>query len=410
MQTPKMLYEQSPQFKIEVIGWMVQICRSLELAESQREQIETCYQAVGNWLSDGEHPLLEGATVYPQGSVRLRTTVKPIGQDEFDIDLIIYLPKAQYGISRETVVEVIRNRLSEHKTYKALLKELKRGFRIDYAGDYHLDITPAIDHYVHLSCGHPVQVPDREEAWKASNPKGLATVFEEASKQLPHYTVSFKETFDSIALSKVEDLPDENRLKAPLQQITQLVKRNRDIWGMSDNTKKLAEYKPISVLLTTLLMHSYSYCAQAQFVYDSELDFLLKVIESMPTFIISEYDGYHVDNPTVQGENFAEKWNKPDTGQLYAKAFYTWHDDFLRDLNKLAEVSGEDEFQQQLQFLFGERPVTEASVTFRKKVNHHRVNRNIRVGSSGLLLTGGAALSTMTQATVRPNNFWGRRL
>lgn len=408
MNKPTTLYEQQPQLKIELIGWMVRICRSLELTKTQRERIEGCYHAVGNWLAEGEHPLLEGAKIYSQGSIRLRTTVKPIGQDEFDIDLIIYLPKAIQGISRGLVLQVIRDRLNEHETYKQLLDELKRGFRIDYVGNYHLDITPAIDYYTYPPFGHPVQVPDRDEEWKSSNPKGFAEAFEETAKRQPRYTALFRETFDSITMSQVEHLPDENRLKTPLQQITQLVKRNRDVWGISTKDKHLAEYKPISILLTTLLMHSYSYCTQDQFVYDSELDFLLKVIEYMPDFITKEHDGYHVDNPTVQGENFAGKWNKPVKGEFYREAFFTWHHDFMTDLNLLAEAVGEDVFQQQLKVLFGERPVNDAAKTVRAKVTQQRVDRNIRVSPNGLLLAGGASLSSSAHATVRPNNFWGR--
>lgn len=410
MNKPKMLHEQEPQFKIELVGWMVRICHALELTKTQRQRIEVCYHAVGSWLADGEHPLLLGATIYAQGSIRLRTTVKPIGQDEFDIDLIIHLPEAAEGISREVVLQVIRDRLNEHETYKQLLGELKRGFRINYAGDYHLDITPAIDFNTYPLFGHPVLVPDRDEEWKSSNPKGFADAFEKASERMPQYTALCREAyaFDSITLNKVEGLPDENRLKAPLQQITQLVKRNRDVWALGDRGKRLAQYKPISILLTTLLMHSYSYCTQDQFAYDSELDFLLNVIEFMPKFITHGHDRYHVDNPTVQGENFAEKWNRFEDGQFYREAFFTWHSDFMADLNKLAEVAGEDQFQQQLKMLFGERPVDAAASAIRMKVNQQRVNRNIRISPGGLLLAGGAGLSAATHATVRPNNFWGR--
>lgn len=404
------LREKKLEFKSELVGWMARICHALELTQAQRQRIETCYNAVGNWLADGTHSLLKGATIYPQGSIRLRTTVKPIGSDEFDVDLIIFLPNADQGVRRDIVLQVIKDRLNEHETYKQLLIDLKRGFRINYIGDYHLDITPAIDYQTYPSYGHPVLVPDRDEEWKSSNPKGMASLFEEASKQQPRYISLCRETFDSATMSQIESLPDESRLKTPLQQITQLTKRNRDVWAISDQGKRLAEYKPISVLLTTLLMHSYTFCTQEKFSYNSELDFLLNVIEKMPSFITHGVDGYHVDNPTVQGENFAEKWNKSGSGQHYVKAFFTWHSDFLLNLNRLADVVGEDEFQKQLKALFGERPVNDAANAIRLNVNQHRVNRNIKVNPSGLLLAGGAGLSTVAHAVVRPNNFWGRNL
>lgn len=60
MHKPKTLHEQQPQFKIELVGWMVRICHSLELTQTQRQRIETCYHAVGNWLAEGTHYLLKG--------------------------------------------------------------------------------------------------------------------------------------------------------------------------------------------------------------------------------------------------------------------------------------------------------------------------------------------------------------
>ena len=108
----------------------------LDLSASDLEKIESAYKGVGTYLASCEHPLLRDAQIYPQGSVRLRTTVKPLSKEEFDVDLILFLPHAKHS-TRDVINDVVWRHLKDSKIYSPLAEKLPRGFRIDYAGNYH---------------------------------------------------------------------------------------------------------------------------------------------------------------------------------------------------------------------------------------------------------------------------------
>lgn len=116
---------------------------------------------MGAYLAGGDDPILVGAEIYSQGSVRLNTTVKPKGSEQYDVDLLCYLPNASVASGWAEVLEAVRARLASHGTYSEMLTPLPRGHRIMYAGEYHLDITPGIDlGYNSSEHNHPLLVPD----------------------------------------------------------------------------------------------------------------------------------------------------------------------------------------------------------------------------------------------------------
>lgn len=83
-------------------------------------------------------------------SVRLNTTVKPKGSEQYDVDLLCYLPNASVASGWAEVLEAVRARLASHGTYSEMLTPLPRGHRIMYAGEYHLDITPELTSVITL--------------------------------------------------------------------------------------------------------------------------------------------------------------------------------------------------------------------------------------------------------------------
>ena len=99
-------------------------------------------------MGDGKKQCFKDGEIYPQGSFRLETTVKPIGKNEFDIDLVFYTPNVSADmITPERLKELIGNRLKEHDTYKKMLTPLNRGWCINYANEFHLDVTPSLDNH-----------------------------------------------------------------------------------------------------------------------------------------------------------------------------------------------------------------------------------------------------------------------
>lgn len=330
-----------------VVGLLDQLCQQMEITDSQHQTAKTRYEAVGSWLSGSEFLHLDQAQIYPQGSFALGTTIKPIESNEFDVDLVCHLPTLFSTSDARAVKVLIGTRLKEHATYRGMLEEKQRCWRINYANEFHLDITPSIGNP--NCCQGGELVPDRALAqWKPTNPKGYISKFEQYAAIRPRFYVadaSFAEARADIA-----PLPEQTMSKPLLKRIVQLLKRHRDHMFVSTERSDLA---PISVIITTLAGWAYAQCASRQ-VHMDAFDFITAVMREMPTFIRTEmrFGRRHfiIENETTAGENFADKWN--DDERL-ATAFYEWHRDALISVESLLQVEGVDRFAESLSDRFG---------------------------------------------------------
>jgi hypothetical protein len=149
-----------------------EICECVQLTDTQFELAQSHYYAVGEWLAADESPLaIYKPWIYPQGSARHKTTVKPIARQEHDVDLVCHLdlPCGTFSDPR-TVFELVAMRLRQNGRYKDKLENYKRCIRLNYASEFHLDITPARPDA--LRGGQCILVPDRKilrwEAWAGS--------------------------------------------------------------------------------------------------------------------------------------------------------------------------------------------------------------------------------------------------
>jgi len=130
--------------KSQIAGILEQICQTLELTPSQHDLAKTRYEAVGAWLAGSDNALLKSVTIYPQGSVAIGTTVRPLGRDEHDVDLICYVAGLGVDLAPAALKYSIGERLWTNGHYKDLLEEKPRCWRLNYANEFHLDITPSI--------------------------------------------------------------------------------------------------------------------------------------------------------------------------------------------------------------------------------------------------------------------------
>jgi hypothetical protein len=125
-------------------GLLELACQQLELTASQYEDAKSKYEAISNWLAESPQFKLAKSSIFPHGSVPLGTTVRPLGRDQFDIDLICHLIYATATDHPNMVRNLVGERLREHDTYEKMLYPLNRGWRLNYAesSKFHLDITP----------------------------------------------------------------------------------------------------------------------------------------------------------------------------------------------------------------------------------------------------------------------------
>jgi hypothetical protein len=382
--------------RVTLVGVLELACQELDLTPTQYERARERYENAGKWIATSQDVRLRSANIYPQGSVSTETLNRPVYGDEADIDSVNNLPIVTPVTHPVLVKQLIGDRLRDNTYYASIMEEKPRCWRLNYKGEFHLDITPSISN-PRCSRGGEL-VPDRDlKCWKPSNPKGFTALFIKRSELPP--SVRLEKLAAAGARASIETLPTPSRFKGFLKRTVQLQKRHRDVYFQV--TPKL---KPISVIVTTLAARSYEYCV-TNFEYDTEFDLLLAVIDHMPRFIevnvVNGYQTYAVWNETTDGENFAEKWNQD--GRL-AKAFYSWHSELSRDLRLLLTVTGIDEMTKTLGRALGGAVAGGVRNRWAESISKARASNSLAV----VIGSGLATAVTDRSVPVRQNIFHGR--
>lgn len=387
--------------KVQSVGVLDRLCETLELTGAQREEAARRYEGVGAWLSEADDLILRTLSIYLQGSTAIGTTVRPRGQCEHDVDGVAHVATPG-GLGPAALKKVIGDRLKANARYAAILVEMARCWRLDYAGKFHLDITPSIPN---PGCAQGGElVPDKAlRIWKPSNPKGYRAVFERRAALTPRMRLFKSEGLATDhARTDVEPYPRRAGFKGILRRAVQIAKRHRDVY-FDGSDPNLA---PLSVIVTTLAALSYELCVATN-IYENELDLLCDVIGHMPDFI-EFHDpatggvGWAIWNETTDGENFAEKWNREPER---AEAFFAWHRRALSDLEHLTDGEGLDALSRRMTDAFGSRPVKEVLDAMTAEVNAARVAGALSVAPGIGLVSSAAASARATM--VRPNTFFG---
>ena len=157
-------------------GWeatLFQAAHAISLPEGLYTTITDRYNTLQGILQAADDPILQRAHVFAQGSIRLRTAIKPARGAEgelatVDADAVIWLEDADDAQS-EHVLKAIEKRFTEGSRVETPIQKLRRGIRIVYANEapgFHIDVTPARNVTANTqSGGHgALQVPDREQA------------------------------------------------------------------------------------------------------------------------------------------------------------------------------------------------------------------------------------------------------
>ena len=384
--------------KMQLIGVLERLCQEIELTDAQLDLARRRYEGVGDWLAGATDPILRALAIYLQGSTALGTTVRPLGRNEHDVDLIALARQGSPHYSPVTIKLAVGKRLRESGHYAPLLEEKPRCWRLTYANEFHLDITPSIPNPACTQGGE--LVPDKlVQAWKPSNPKGYRSLFDRRALLTPRLRATAHDrTMATGKSAEVEAFPESDGFKGILRRIVQVAKRHRDI-HFQGIEPALA---PISVILTTLLSQSYEYCV-SQFVYDTEFDLLCDVLRRMPLFIEQRVEGHRtlwfVWNETTRGENFAEKWNNDAS---LPKAFFAWHRQAVVVLEQLAELDGLDVVTKHLGGAFGQSIASKVMSGITANVTSSRTAGRLRVAPSIGLTTAAVAATP-----VRANTFFG---
>lgn len=370
---------------------------SLDLTSAQIDDARRSYETVGQWITESQNPLLRSAQISAHGSIALGTATRPVRGNEFDVDALSLSATLPPTIAPHTLKHALGDRLREHGTYREMLEEKRRCWRLNYEGAFHLDVTPAIKN---LQCNNGgMLVPDKAlKQWKPTNPAGYKERFDQYAAIAPSLPLLNK-FVEARSDSVVVPFPENNRPMRLLPLIVKMVKRQRDIYYLNRDDAELA---PISVIITTLLGWSYAECALRR-AYDSELDLTIDVVRRMPEFIQQDFRGgkisYLIPNETTAGENFAEKWNL-DT--RLPRAFYDWHRELMGILGEFDQAQGLDAVGKSLSVAFGESATKATFERWVANISNARSNHGLCV-TAGAGLTANAAIGI----PVKSNSFFG---
>ncbi|HZN54933.1 MAG TPA: nucleotidyltransferase, partial [Candidatus Polarisedimenticolaceae bacterium] len=149
---------------------MLGIVTRLGLSAARHAEAESRYKAVGDWLSTAGSPVaMFQPQIYPQGSMALRTTVQPIRQLEFDLDMVVEIDWT--NLQPMVLYEMVYQWLSRNPELRPHLERKRRCIRLNYPKNFHLDVLPARRDLIRG--GTCIEVPDRElKCWMPSNPRG----------------------------------------------------------------------------------------------------------------------------------------------------------------------------------------------------------------------------------------------
>lgn len=311
------------------------ILEKISLSESLYEKIETRYENIGKWLNREESKIKEfNPNIYAQGSVRIGTSIQPLANGSYDVDLVCQLNLDHNKKSPEEIKNLIKEEIESYmSTYgmSAKIKESKRCWTVDYADEvsFHVDVLPAIldqnneakttkwpDSAILITDNTFKGYKSIPGEWAYSNPIGYSKWLKEVE-----VNVFTKREAEKRLQKSLEKIP-EYSVTTPLRKSIMLLKRHRDVFF-----KNNSEIKPASVLITTLAGLSY-----AGSDIENTWDAIQHIVKNIQHKINFNDNKWIVLNPANNQENFADKWNSNDNLRI---KFFEWLDQLKKDVNTI---------------------------------------------------------------------------
>lgn len=357
------------------------MAETVQLDDTRYDRMKSSYESVKDWIENDETFFKPyNYDVYPHGSVRTLTTVKPFGKDEFDLDVAIHLNNNTPHTPQRIYAELKRCMEAYAKKHGLKIEGKNRCIRLDYAGDFHMDILPGIQEFAFDQ--NKIKVPDRELGdWVSSNPRGYGIWFMGKANLV-------KESLLEKSM-RAEKLPVDNfKHKKPLQRAVQLIKRYRDIYFQKDDT-----YKTSSIILTTIAGEYY----QGE---DSIFDTVNNIITTIRTHVNQPSGRLKILNPINAEEDFTDKWdNEPE----YYEAFKKFASHLYFEWQKLKMQHGVLKEGEILKGLFGNDIFRKAQTSQSMLIEELRKSKSLAAARN----TGVLSSVSSTAAAVKSNTFFG---
>lgn len=344
------------------------ISKHIGISKNEAEQAEKSYQALINWLAKGY--ATKNVVAFPQGSLALGTSVKPINDNsEYDLDIVCGFSFGAFETAGGLKLEV-GNRFKEHALYRKIMQpEGRRCWTFQYF-NFHIDLLPAI---VFKKKNQPIWATDKDKtngtySWISTNPKGFIEWF-----------LSRDSLLDSVVARKFDAEPVPAYIQhTKCQMLVRLLKRHRDVFF---NRAPAIEKKdiPISIIITTLVGEEFHPAETLQ-------DFLYRI----PSAMQERIQNSTVCNPVDPRENFADKWSSHPEKK---KCFEKWLRQLDRDVRQLQT---------------NQNPLIILERMFGDKTMRNVLSSEAESVKNSLKMKNSATLSSITSSvSVQPHTFYG---
>jgi len=360
---------------------LLRICEKLQLTPSLYQQANDRYKTITDTLRKDEAFRNIDLSMYPQGSFRLKTTVKPLNGNEYDLDFVAELPIGTMMTPYDLYDHIARI-LQNDGVHNNMVELKKRCIRVNYANDFHMDIMPG--KLINANTNEIV-VPDKDlKTWyHHSNPIGFAKWFEEQAKT----QIFFELSEQRRVLAQVEKVTEQEVAKQlePLRRAVQLVKRYRDVYCDEHKTEPVR-----SIVICTLMGEI------ASFMGDT-LQIIQSFCQHVNSLIVqNDYRPFEVKNPVVD-EVLTEKWKEGTNFQDFVKMMSALSEDII----SLRESSINSRINELIKKMFGEEVTNTAINEYASSLTKARLSGGLSVGPKGDLNINGSGVS------VKKNTFFG---
>lgn len=357
------------------------VCKKLQLSPALYDQATERYETIAKTLGNDEAFNGIKLNIYPQGSFRLKTTVKPLSNEEYDLDFVAELPITSTVTPIELYNHIVR--ILKHDGIHNNMVELKsRCVRVNYGNDFHLDIMPG---KLINSDTHEIIVPDKElkQWYHHSNPIGFADWFEtQARTRLRLEMLEYRR--DQAKIESVSEQEITEHLE-PLRRAVQLVKRYRDIYCSENDAEPVR-----SIVICTLMGQISSFYGDTLYIIESFCHYVNNLISH------SVGQPFDVKNPVVD-EILTEKWHKNNN-----------YDDFVammksmtKDIETLRRLSTNSDANKVVKKMFGESITNSVIKDYAQNLTKSRINGTLSVDTNGVLNNSNSGKQ------VKKNTFYG---
>lgn len=180
------------------------LCDEVNLNQGRLDRLQSRVDAVEGFLTNNASFGDLFRDLVPAGSWAHRTIIKPVAaNDEFDADVLLLVASA-IGWQPKDYLESLYAAFTGSDRYKQLAVRKTRCVRLNYAGDFHLDVVPYLERNGQHVITNRLEPPGRGR-YEASNPEAFTAWMDERERfsnqtfitvvRLLKYLRDYKNTF-----------------------------------------------------------------------------------------------------------------------------------------------------------------------------------------------------------------------